>query len=92
MTPFHLAFPVRDLEETRTFYGEVLGCAIGRSSTTWVDFDLFGHQMSAHLRPRAAQAPSDGKVDGMTMRAISPATDFSFDFQDLDFKRVDDAK
>ncbi|TIN18403.1 MAG: dioxygenase, partial [Mesorhizobium sp.] len=67
MTPFHLAFPVRDLDETRVFYGEVLGCAIGRSSATWVDFDLFGHQMSAHLRPQAAQAPSDGKVDGITV-------------------------
>jgi extradiol dioxygenase family protein len=65
MTPFHLAFPVRDLDQTRTFYGDVLGCAIGRSSATWVDFDLYGHQMSAHLRPQAAQAASDGKVDGI---------------------------
>jgi extradiol dioxygenase family protein len=64
MTPFHLAFPVRDLEETRNFYGEVLGCAIGRSSDTWVDFDLFGHQMSAHVRPSAARPDADGKVDG----------------------------
>jgi extradiol dioxygenase family protein len=67
MTPFHLAFPVRDLDETRVFYGEVLGCAIGRSSATWVDFDLYGHQMSAHLRPQAAQAASDGKVDGIVV-------------------------
>jgi extradiol dioxygenase family protein len=64
MTPFPLAFPVRDLEETRRFYGEVLGCAIGRSSETWVDFDLFGHQMSAHLRPGTGAADADGKVDG----------------------------
>lgn len=64
MTPFHLAFPVRDLDETRAFYGSVLGCAIGRSSATWVDFDLFGHQMSAHLRPSAAAAARDGQVDG----------------------------
>ncbi|MGD9914441.1 MAG: VOC family protein [Rhizobiaceae bacterium] len=64
MTPFHLAFPVRDLDETRAFYGSVLGCAIGRSSATWVDFDLFGHQMSAHLRPSAAAAARDGHVDG----------------------------
>jgi extradiol dioxygenase family protein len=66
MTPFHLAFPVRDLDETRAFYGEVLGCAIGRSSATWVDFDLYGHQMSAHLRPQASAA-SDGKVDGIAV-------------------------
>ncbi|WP_280821086.1 VOC family protein [Pseudaminobacter soli (ex Li et al. 2025)] len=64
MTPFHLAFPVRDLEKTRAFYRDVLGCAIGRSSDTWVDFDLFGHQMSAHLRPDAAAAANDGQVGG----------------------------
>jgi uncharacterized protein len=67
MTPFHLAFPVSDLEETRRFYRDVLGCAIGRSSDTWVDFDLFGHQMSAHLRPQATVAARDGKVDGVAV-------------------------
>lgn len=67
MTPFHLAFPVRDLDETRNFYGEVLGCAIGRSSDSWVDFDLFGHQMSAHLRLQTEQAANDGKVGGKTV-------------------------
>jgi extradiol dioxygenase family protein len=63
MTPFHLAFPVRDLDETRAFYEGVLGCTIGRSAEAWVDFDLYGHQMSAHVRP-AAQADGLGKVDG----------------------------
>lgn len=67
MTPFHLAFPVRDLEETRRFYQDVLGCTIGRSSETWVDFDLFGHQMSAHLRPQASAAARDGQVDGVVV-------------------------
>ncbi|WP_054311036.1 VOC family protein [Mesorhizobium sp. 1M-11] len=67
MTPFHLAFPVRDLNETRAFYGEILGCSIGRSSDTWVDFDLYGHQMSAHLRPDAATAQRDGAVDGFAV-------------------------
>ncbi len=67
MTPFRLAFAVRDLDETRRFYRDVLGCAIGRSSPTWVDFDLFGHQMSAHLRPSAGNAPSDVIVDGKTV-------------------------
>jgi uncharacterized protein len=65
MTPFHLAFPVTDLEATRRFYGEVLGCPIGRSSDTWVDFDLFGHQMSAHLRPQPASGQGGGNVDGV---------------------------
>ncbi|MET0575945.1 MAG: VOC family protein [Mesorhizobium sp.] len=67
MTPFHLAFPVRDLDETRRFYQDVLGCAIGRSSDSWVDFDLFGHQMSAHLRPQATAAARDGQVDGVAV-------------------------
>lgn len=67
MTPFHLAFPVRDLDETRRFYAEVLGCEIGRSSDSWVDFSLFGHQMSAHLRPDTQAAARDGKVAGMAV-------------------------
>ena len=67
MTPFHLAFPVRDLNETRAFYEEVLGCRIGRSSETWVDFDLYGHQMSAHLRPSIALAQRDDAVEGVAV-------------------------
>ena len=46
---FHLAFNVRDLDGARRFYGGVLGCAEGRSTDTWVDFDFFGHQISMHL-------------------------------------------
>ena len=46
---FHLAFQVRDLEEARDFYGSMLGCPEGRSSAEWVDFDLYGHQIVAHL-------------------------------------------
>ncbi len=46
---FHLAFPVRDLEEARRFYGGLLGCPEGRSSPQWVDFDFHGHQIVAHL-------------------------------------------
>ncbi len=49
MQPFHLAFVVDDLAAARAFYGGVLGCAEGRSAETWVDFDLFGHQIVAHL-------------------------------------------
>jgi len=47
--PFHLAFPVHDLAAARGFYGELLGCPEGRSSDHWVDFDLYGHQIVAHL-------------------------------------------
>jgi hypothetical protein len=47
--PFHYSFNVRDLPSTRRFYGELLGCREGRSTQTWVDFDFFGNQISAHL-------------------------------------------
>jgi extradiol dioxygenase family protein len=46
---FHLAFPVRDLEATRRFYVDLLGCPTGRTSDRWLDFDFFGHQITAHL-------------------------------------------
>ncbi|AZG09026.1 dioxygenase [Pigmentiphaga sp. H8] len=46
---FHLAYNVTDLDQARRFYGDVLGCAEGRSTDTWVDFDFFGHQISLHL-------------------------------------------
>lgn len=49
LTPFHLAFNVHDLEDTRKFYGDVLGCVEGRSTETWVDYSFFGHQISMHL-------------------------------------------
>jgi uncharacterized protein len=52
MQPFHLAIPVDDLARARDFYGRVLGCPEGRASQEWIDFDLFGHQLVAHLAPR----------------------------------------
>ena len=61
--PFHLAFPVRDLEATRAFYVDVLGCREGRSAPRWVDFELYGHQLSAHLRPNAGPVLTN-EVDG----------------------------
>lgn len=48
--PFHLAFPVRDLAASREFYGGLLGCPEGRSAETWIDFDLYGHQIVAHMK------------------------------------------
>ncbi len=63
MRPFHLAFPVHDLAAARRFYGGVLGCPEGRSSDAWIDFDLYGHQIVAHLD--AARIPeSSNPVDG----------------------------
>jgi extradiol dioxygenase family protein len=61
---FHLAFPVTDLAEARRFYGELLGCAEGRSSEDWVDFDFFGHQIVAHRVAAAAMADATSLVDG----------------------------
>ncbi|MFN2413987.1 MAG: VOC family protein [Pyrinomonadaceae bacterium] len=63
-TMFHLAFPVHDLAAARDFYGGVLGCPEGRSSDIWIDFNLFGHQIVAHLQPRRAGAERSNPVDG----------------------------
>lgn len=65
VTPFHLAFPIRDIEETREFYQNVLGCKIGRHTDQWIDFDLYGHQLSAHVRPELLKKQQGaGEVDG----------------------------
>ena len=61
---FHLAFPVRDIAEARRFYGGLLGCAEGRSSPAWVDFDFYGHQIVAHLAPDECGRAATGDVDG----------------------------
>ena len=61
---FHLAFPVRDLDEARAFYGDLLGCREGRSSEEWVDFDFFGHQIVAHLSPNEIGHKAFNQVDG----------------------------
>jgi extradiol dioxygenase family protein len=52
ITPFHVAVPVYDLEEARTFYRKVLGCAEGRSDKLWTDFNLYGHQFVIHYKPK----------------------------------------
>lgn len=64
LRPFHLAFPVHDLGAARAFYGGVLGCAEGRSSAQWIDFDLHGHQIVAHLDPAAKPVAVENAVDG----------------------------
>ena len=62
--PFHLAFPVDDLAAARRFYGGLLGCPEGRSADHWVDFNLHGHQIVAHLAPEAVRARAANRVDG----------------------------
>ncbi len=64
LRPFHLAFPVHDLAAARAFYGGTLGCPEGRSSEQWIDFDLFGHQIVAHLDPSAKPVAVENAVDG----------------------------
>ena len=62
--PFHIAIPVHNLNECRTFYREVLGCEEGRSADHWVDFNLFGHQLVIHYKPKSGEELHANPVDG----------------------------
>lgn len=64
LPPFHLAFPVTDLAKTRDFYAGLLGCAVGREDARWIDFDFFGHQISAHLVDAMPVPGPTNEVDG----------------------------
>ena len=64
---FHLAFPVTDLAAARRFYGDFMGCAEGRSSDDWVDFDFFGHQIVAHKVSAAGMSDAVSLVDGQNV-------------------------
>ena len=61
---FHLAAPIRDIEETRQFYSELLGCTQGRKAERWIDFDFFGHQVSFHLANLDQSREPTNSVDG----------------------------
>lgn len=76
---FHLAFPVTDLREARRFYGEFLGCAEGRSSDDWVDFDFFGHQIVAHKVAATKMTDATSLVDGqdVPVRHFGVVTDLA---------------
>ena len=69
MQPFHLAFPVHDLQATKAFITDVLGARLGRESEKWVDFDFFGHQVTAHLDPGQKPAITN-EVDGKKVPAF----------------------
>lgn len=64
LSPFHLAFPVRDIGEARQFYGDLLRCPEGRSAADWVDFNFYGHQIVAHLAPGETGQVQRSEVDG----------------------------
>ncbi len=63
LQPFHLAFPVHDLSEAKEFYTKILGCTLGRSSEHWIDFNLFGHQVVAHLNSDELSKTKTSNVD-----------------------------
>jgi extradiol dioxygenase family protein len=65
MNSFHYAFKVKDITSTRNFYVEILGCKEGRSTETWIDFDFFGNQLSAHVSKNFPDLDFCGKVDGI---------------------------
>ena len=67
--PFHLAFPVTDIDATRTFYTQVLQCRLGRTAERWLDFDFFGHQITAHLDELATESPRLNSVDNKSIPA-----------------------
>lgn len=64
IAPFHLAFPVNDLNQARAFYSGLLGCAEGRSDAEWIDFNFFGHQIVAYLAPQETGKSGTSGVDG----------------------------
>ena len=65
MSIFHLAYTVNDLDSTRRFYGDLLGCQEGRSTESWVDFDFFGNQLSLHIGQTIKELESDSRVDNV---------------------------
>ena len=84
LPPFHLAFPVHDLAAARAFYGGQLGCREGRSAERWVDFDLAGHQVVAHLAPEECRRARTSEVDGDAV----PVRHFGLVLPMADWKRL----
>ena len=64
MPPFHLAFPILNIEDTRKFYVDLIGCKVGREAEKWIDFDFHGHQISAHVKPEECAHAQTNEVDG----------------------------
>ena len=94
LAPFHLAFPVHNLDEARRFYGELLGCPEGRSSEQWVDFNLYGHQIVAHLVEEPLKSPACSDVDGHAVPVrhfcvVLPHAEWDFLARRLDEAQVD---
>lgn len=86
MTPFHYAFKAKDIETTRTFYVDLLGCKEGRSTENWIDFNFFGHQLSVHVSKEFPELDYCGKVDGINV----PIPHFGCLVTVAEFKRIQD--
>lgn len=86
MTPFHYAFKVKNIETSRTFYVDLLGCKEGRSTEKWIDFNFFGHQLSAHVSKEFPELDYCGKVDGINV----PIPHFGCLVTVAEFKRIQD--
>ncbi|MEC7773436.1 MAG: VOC family protein [Bacteroidota bacterium] len=67
LSPFHLAIPVSDLNESKKFYEEILGCSPGRFSEEWADYNFFGHQLVIHLDPNHKGKVHHNEVDGKSV-------------------------
>ena len=67
LSPFHLAIPVSDLNESKKFYEEILGCSPGRFSEEWADYDFFGHQLVIHVDPNHKANKHHNEVDGKSV-------------------------
>ena len=67
MPSFHFAFKIKDIQSTRHFYVDILGCNEGRSTDRWIDFDFFGHQLSAHISTNIPELDYCGSVDGVSV-------------------------
>ena len=81
---FHLAFKVKDLESTKQFYHQILGCKMGRQTEHWIDFDFFGHQLSAHISNNIPELDYCGQVDKLKV----PIPHFGCILSPSDFERV----
>lgn len=90
LRPFHLAFPVRNIAEARAFYGGLLGCPEGRSADTWVDFNLFGHQIVAHLDPLLAEADQTAAIQNPVDGHDVPVPHFGIVLEMNDWKALRD--
>lgn len=86
MSAFHFAFKVKDIDSTRKFYVEILGCKEGRSTESWIDFDFFNNQLSAHVSDNLPKLDYCGKVDGIRV----PIPHFGCLLDKNDFERIHD--